>query len=107
VLGARAPVRYDVDRGGPPWNRLIVVTVLADRPVRVGELVLVVRGGNVMPQQVSDGEVLARWAELDLTGPVELSVPRPHRAGPYWLRCFTSDDGIDLADPPVRRLKVT
>jgi hypothetical protein len=107
VLGARAPVRYEVDRGGPPWNRLIVVTVSADRPVRVGELVLVVRGGNVMPQQVSDGEVLARWAELDLTGPVELSVPRPHRAGPYWLRCFTSDDGIDLADPPVRRLKVT
>jgi hypothetical protein len=60
-----------------------------------------------MPTRASDGETLAAWTDLDVVGDLRLTVPEPSRKQPYWLRCFTSDETLELADPPVRRLQVT
>lgn len=97
-------VRYDLRAGGSPWHRTVVLTLGADEPVRIPRLVLVLREGEVMPGREEDGETLASWEEVDV--PAVLSVPRPRRTGPFWLRCFTGDGGIELSDPPVRHLRI-
>ncbi|HEV7931241.1 MAG TPA: hypothetical protein VGP70_02780 [Actinomadura sp.] len=97
-------VGYDLRAGGPPWHRTVVLTLRAGEPVRIPRLVLVLRAGEVMPRREEDGETLASWEEVDV--PAVLSVPRPRRTGPFWLRCFTGDGGIELSDPPVRRLRI-
>ncbi|MDX6739359.1 hypothetical protein [Actinocorallia sp. A-T 12471] len=104
ALGARTVVRYDLAAAGPPWRRELVLTLTPDRPVRLGRLDLVVRDGKVMPDAPGDGENLVSWHDLDLPAETVMRVPLPKRRGPYWLRCFTGD-AVDLADPPVRRLK--
>jgi hypothetical protein len=77
------------------------------RPVRIGELRLVVRPGRVMPNRASDGETLQEWRDLEVDGELTLTVPEPAVKQPYWLRCFTADERLELADPPIRRLQVT
>lgn len=105
VAGHRV-VEYDLERTGPLWRRSLVLTLSARRPVRVAELRLVLRPGRVMPTRASDGETLAAWTDLDVVGSLRLTVPEPSRKAGYWLRCFTSDETLELADPPVRRLQV-
>ncbi|MFD0904269.1 hypothetical protein [Actinomadura sediminis] len=104
AVAARTVVRYDVVRSGPPWRRSLTIRLTASRPVRVGRLSLVLRPGRVMPRRAGDGETLRAWEQVPVPG--ELSAPAPHAAGPYWLRCFTADDDVELADPPVDRLRV-
>ncbi|MBC6459709.1 hypothetical protein [Actinomadura sp. HBU206391] len=104
TVPARALVDYDLERAGPPWRRTLVVKLRSDEPVRIERLLLVLREGRVMPQHPGDGDTVASWEELEV--PVELSVPHPGRAGPFWLRCFAADGVIELSDPPVRRLQV-
>ncbi|HEU5158707.1 MAG TPA: hypothetical protein VFU43_17040 [Streptosporangiaceae bacterium] len=107
-------VRYDLYRTGPPWRRGLVVALTPDQSVRLGRLVLVRSPGKVIPQRAADGETIAAWDDLDLTGPTELAVPAVGGRGgsggpdgPYWLRCFLAHDhqGAELTDPPVRRLR--
>jgi hypothetical protein len=112
TIPGRCLVRYDLYRTGPPWRRGLVVALTPDQSVRLRRLVLVRSPGKVIPQRAADGETIAAWDDLDLTGPTELAVPvtavRPgsHAAdGPYWLRCFLLAGGAELADPPVRRLR--
>ncbi len=102
-LPALVPVRYDVAREGPPWRRCLVLTLTCDRPVRLARLSLVLRPGPIQPMSASDGVTLAEWIGLEI--PARLETPVPDRARPYWLRCF-ADGGVELVDPPVRRLKV-
>ncbi|MCW2902858.1 MAG: hypothetical protein JWO67_5123 [Streptosporangiaceae bacterium] len=103
TVSRRTLVGYDIERAGPPWRRTLVVTLRSERPVRIARLALVLRAGRVMPQRAGDGETVGSWEELDV--PSVLSVPHPRRTGPFWLRCFTTDGGIELSDPPVRRLQ--
>jgi hypothetical protein len=105
TVAGRTVVTYDLDRGGPPWSRTLTVALSAPRPVRLARLLLVLRTGRVMPQRPEDGETLVTWTDLDVTGTTRLTVPRPRRSGPYWLRCFAADESLDLIDPPVRRLQ--
>jgi hypothetical protein len=112
TIPGRCLVRYDLYRTGPPWRRGLVVALTSDRSVRLRRLVLVRSPGKVIPQREADGETIAAWDDLDLTGPKELPVPvaaaRPGShgpAGPYWLRCFLVTGEAELADPPVRRLR--
>jgi hypothetical protein len=98
-------VEYDLDRGGPPWGRALTVSLTAPRPVRLARLMLVLRAGRVMPGRPEDGETLVTWTDLDVVGTTRLTVPQPKLSGPYWLRCFTTDESLDLRDPPVRRLR--
>jgi hypothetical protein len=107
TVAGHTAVEYDLDRGGPPWNRTLTVSLTAPRPVRLARLVLVLRAGRVMPQRPEDGETLVTWTDLDITGTTRLTVPQPKQGGPYWLRCFTTDESLDLTDPPVRRLQVS
>ncbi|MEV8631804.1 hypothetical protein AB0395_09120 [Streptosporangium sp. NPDC051023] len=101
-LPALVPVRYDVAREGPPWRRHLVLTLTCDRPVRLTRLSLVLRPGSILPMSAADGVTLAEWAGLEV--PARLERPLPDQAGPYWLRCF-ADSGVELIDPPVRRLR--
>jgi hypothetical protein len=100
----RLLVDYHLDRAGPPWHRTVVITLGAEQPVRIPRLVLVLRDGRVMPRRPEDGETIASWT--DVAVPARLSIPEPKRTGPFWLRCFTGDDVIELSDPPVRHLQV-
>ncbi|QXJ20426.1 hypothetical protein AGRA3207_001139 [Actinomadura graeca] len=104
VVAARAVVRYDVLRSGPPWRRSLTIRLSSSRPLRVARLSLVLRAGRVMPHRAADGETLAAWEQVPVPGELSLSAPRA--AGPYWLRCFADDDVVELSDPPVRRLQV-
>ncbi|QFG20544.1 hypothetical protein [Actinomadura sp. WMMB 499] len=104
VVAARTVVHYDVVRSGPPWRRALTIRLTAPRPLRVGRLALVLRAGRVMPHRAGDGETLRAWEQVPVPG--ELSAPAPRAAGPYWLRCFTADDDVELSDPPVDRLRV-
>ena len=107
TVGERQLIGYDVERTGPRWRRSLVITLSADKPVKVAELKLVVRDGKIMPTRPDDGETLASWTDVDIVGSVKLTVPEPRRTRPYWLRCFANDETLDLADPPVRRLQVS
>jgi hypothetical protein len=109
VVEGRRVVGYDVERSGPRWRRSLAVRLRAEgaRPVRIGELRLVVRPGRVMPNRASDGETLQEWRDLEVDGELTLTVPEPAVKQPYWLRCFTADERLELADPPIRRLQVT
>ncbi|KAB2345077.1 hypothetical protein [Actinomadura rudentiformis] len=102
---AHTVVAYDLERGGPPWRRSLTIRLSAGRPLRVARLALVLRTGRVMPHRAGDGETIGAWEEIPVPG--EVSLPLPQVSGPYWLRCFTDDDVIELSDPPVRRLQVT
>jgi hypothetical protein len=106
TVAARTLIRYDVEPSGPLWRRVLVITLTADKPVRLRRLDLVVRDGRIMPQRPGDGETLVTWEDFDLQDAVVLKVPLPKRDGPYWLRCFASSE-VELSDPPVRRLQVT
>ncbi|MDL4819461.1 hypothetical protein [Actinomadura opuntiae] len=103
-VGARAVVRYDLERSGPPWRRSLTLRFTCARPLRVARLSLVLRRGRVMPHRAGDGETLGTWEQVPVPG--ELSVAVPRASGPYWLRCFADDDVIELTDPPIRRLQV-
>jgi hypothetical protein len=122
ALPGRRLVRYDLHRTGPPWRRGLVVALAPARPdppggsVRLRRLVLVRAPGTVIPQRAADGETIAAWNDVDVAGPTELRVPvdlpgtRPRPAaanGTYWLRCFLdgADQGTELTDPPVSRLR--
>ncbi|WP_067457617.1 hypothetical protein [Actinomadura macra] len=105
VVAARAVVHYDVLRSGPPWRRSLTIRLTSSRPLRVARLSLVLRAGRVMPHRAADGRTLAAWEQVPVPG--ELSLSAPDAAGPYWLRCFTDDEIVELSDPPVRRLQVT
>ncbi|WP_301178225.1 hypothetical protein, partial [Actinomadura geliboluensis] len=104
ALAARAVVHYDVQRSGPPWRRSLTIRLTASRPLRVARLSLVLRAGRVMPHRPGDGDTLGAWEQVPVPG--ELSLAAPAASGPYWLRCFADDDGVELSDPPVRRLQV-
>ncbi|TYC12264.1 hypothetical protein [Actinomadura syzygii] len=104
AVAARAIVRYDVLRAGPPWRRSLTVRLTSSRPLRVARLSLVLRAGRVMPHRAADGETLGAWEQVPVPG--ELSLAAPDASGPYWLRCFADDDVVELSDPPVRRLRV-
>ncbi|HEY7484062.1 MAG TPA: hypothetical protein VH912_06320 [Streptosporangiaceae bacterium] len=110
TVPGRCLVRYDLYRTGPPWRRGLVLSLSPDQSVRLRRLTLVRSAGKVIPQRPGDGEPVAAWDDLDLTGPtdLEVSIPKPRsgQTGPYWLRCFL-DSGAEaeLADPPVRRLR--
>ncbi|MEU6037328.1 hypothetical protein ABZ801_18170 [Actinomadura sp. NPDC047616] len=101
---ARTVVRYQVERTGPPWRRALTVRLSASQPMRIARLTLVLRAGRVMPHRRDDGEPIGAWTEVPVPG--EVSVPAPSASGPYWVRCFTDDDVIELTDPPVRQLHV-
>lgn len=101
---ARAVVRYDLERTGPPWRRSLTLRLTCSRPLRVARLSLVLRRGRVMPHRAGDGETLGTWEQVPVPG--ELSVAVPDASAPYWLRCFADDDVIELTDPPIRRLQV-
>ncbi|WP_067491277.1 hypothetical protein [Actinomadura hibisca] len=103
-VAARMLVRYDLERGGPPWRRHLTVRLSAPRPLRVARIDLVLRAGRVMPHRAGDGETVASWTQVPVPG--ELSLPMPTVAGPFWLRCFAEDDVVELGDPPVRRLQI-
>jgi hypothetical protein len=109
TIAGRSLVRYDLHRTGPPWRRGLVVALAPDHPVRLGRLVLVRSPGKVIPQRAADGETIASWDEVDLTGPAELTVPAARAGaapgGPHWLRCFLDPGGVELVDPPIRRLR--
>jgi hypothetical protein len=113
TVPGRCLVRYDLYRTGPPWRRGLVVALTPVRPasVRLRRLVLVRSPGKVIPRRTADGETIAAWDDIELTGPTELPVPvakaRSGPDGPYWLRCFLPGDDAEaeLADPPVRRLR--
>ncbi|NEA21406.1 hypothetical protein G3I70_02700 [Actinomadura bangladeshensis] len=105
VVAARTIVRYDVLRSGPPWRRSLTIRLTSSRPLRVARLSLVLRAGRVMPHRPGDGDTLGAWEQVPVPG--ELSLAVPDAPGPYWLRCFADDDGVELSDPPVRRLQVT
>ncbi len=105
VVAARTIVRYDVLRSGPPWRRSLTIRLTSARPLRVARLSLVLRAGRVMPHRPGDGDTLGAWEQVPVPG--ELSLAAPDASGPYWLRCFADDDGVELSDPPVRRLQVT
>ncbi|TDB83837.1 hypothetical protein E1264_26910 [Actinomadura sp. KC216] len=105
TVAARAIVRYDVERSGPPWRRYLTIRLTSSRPLRVARLSLVLRTGRVMPHRAADGETLGAWEQVPVPG--ELSLAVPDASGPYWLRCFADDDVVELTDPPVRRLQVT
>ncbi|QKW37371.1 hypothetical protein HUT06_27960 [Actinomadura sp. NAK00032] len=105
ALAARAVVHYDVRRSGPPWRRSLTIRLTASRPLRVARLSLVLRAGRVMPHRPGDGDTLGAWEQVPVPG--ELSLAAPAASGPYWLRCFADDDGVELSDPPVRRLQVS
>ncbi|GAA0415216.1 hypothetical protein Acor_59350 [Acrocarpospora corrugata] len=102
-LPAAVPVRYDLVTEGPPWKRVLVVEVTADRPVTVARLVLVLKPGLIQPLTGVDGRVLGEWAGVST--PARLVLPAPRQAKPYWLRCFAEGD-VALLDPPVRRMKM-
>jgi hypothetical protein len=104
ALAARAVVHYDVRRSGPPWRRTLTIRLTAARPLRVARLSLVLCAGRVMPHRPGDGDTLGSWEQVPVPG--ELSLAAPAASGPYWLRCFADDDGVELSDPPVRRLRV-
>ncbi|RFS82683.1 hypothetical protein D0T12_24880 [Actinomadura spongiicola] len=104
-VAARAVVRYDVLRSGPPWRRSLTIRLTSSRPLRVARLSLVLRAGRVMPHRAADGETLGAWEQVPVPGELSLAVPDASR--PYWLRCFADDDVVELADPPVRTLQVT
>jgi len=97
-------VRYDLSVAGPPWKRVLAVTLVPRQPVRLSRLELVVRDGRIMPREPAEGEPLEVWEDLDLPDETVLRVPMPRRPGPFWLRCFAGAD-VELADPPVRRLQ--
>ncbi|NVI91029.1 hypothetical protein [Actinomadura sp. BRA 177] len=105
LVAARTIVRYDVLRSGPPWRRSLTIRLTSSRPLRVARLSLVLRTGRVMPHRPGDGDTLGAWEQVPVPG--ELSLAVPDASGPYWLRCFADDDGVELSDPPVRRLQVT
>ncbi|WUI02356.1 hypothetical protein OHR68_11295 [Spirillospora sp. NBC_00431] len=105
AVAARAIVRYDVLRTGPPWRRYLTIRLTSSRPVRVARLSLVLRAGRIMPHRAADGETLGAWEQVPVPG--ELSLAAPDASGPYWLRCFADDEVVELSDPPVRRLQVT
>ncbi|CNG08954.1 Uncharacterised protein [Mycobacterium tuberculosis] len=105
VVAARTIVRYDVLRSGPPWRRSLTIRLTSSRPLRVARLSLVLRTGRVMPHRPGDGDTLGAWEQVPVPG--ELSLEAPDASGPYWLRCFADDDGVELSDPPVRRLQVS
>ncbi|NKZ06050.1 hypothetical protein [Actinomadura latina] len=105
VVAGRTIVRYDVLRSGPPWRRSLTIRLTSSRPLRVARLSLVLRAGRVMPHRAGDGDTLGAWEQVPVPG--ELSLAAPDAPGPYWLRCFADDDGVELSDPPVRRLQVT
>ncbi|MFI6522883.1 hypothetical protein ACIBF1_45525 [Spirillospora sp. NPDC050679] len=102
-VAARTLVRYDLERGGPPWRRHLTIRLSAPRPLRVARIELVLRAGRVMPHRAGDGETVGAWTQVPVPG--ELSLPMPAASGPYWLRCFAEDDEVELGDPPVRRLR--
>ena len=100
-------VRYDLERGGPPWRRSLTVRLDCARRVRIRRLLLVRRDGRVMPSRAADGEVVAAWSQVAVPGELSVPLPRDGASGGCWLRCFAEDDVIELRDPPVRRLQVT
>jgi hypothetical protein len=112
TVPGRCVVRYDLYRTGPPWRRALVVKLTPDGAmggaVRLRRLVLVRRAGKVMPQRPADGETIAAWDDIELSGPTDLTVPPAQPSagagGPYWLRCFL-DGEAELADPPIRTLR--
>ena len=104
-VAARTIVRYDVLRSGPPWRRSLTIRLTSSRPLRVARLSLVLRAGRVMPHRPGDGDTVGAWEQVPVPG--ELSLAAPDASGPYWLRCFADDAGVELSDPPVRRLQVT
>ncbi|WP_449066367.1 hypothetical protein [Planomonospora algeriensis] len=101
-LAAAVPVRYDLRVEGLPFRRSLVVEVTSDRPVRLARLALVLKAGAIQPRSADDGRVLGEWTGVEV--PARLTVPAPRQAGPYWLRCF-AEEGVELVDPPVRRMK--
>ncbi|GAA1557748.1 hypothetical protein GCM10009678_45920 [Actinomadura kijaniata] len=103
-LAARAVVRYDLERSGPPWRRTLTVRLTCARALRIARLHLVLRAGRVMPHRPGDGETVGTWEDVPVPG--ELSVPFPAVSGPCWLRCFADDEGVELGDPPIRRLRI-
>ncbi len=104
LVAARTIVRYDVLRSGPPWRRSLTIRLTSSRPLRVARLSLVLRTGRVMPHRPGDGDTLGAWEQVPVPGELAGGAGRVR---PYWLRCFADDDGVELSDPPVRRLQVT
>jgi hypothetical protein len=102
-LASVVPLRYDVRREGPLWQRQLVVYLTSERPAQVTRLVLVIKAGRIQPGSPDDGRVLAEWS--DLSPPERLAVPMPKQPKPYWVRCF-AEGPVELIDPPVRVLKV-
>jgi hypothetical protein len=106
----RVEAWYEVARSGPPWRRELTVAVRADQPAQLGTLLVVLRRGGVMPLRATDGEVLRRVDDVQLSPeqPLRLRVSAPR--GPYWLRCFaaaddSTDQVVELRDPPVVQLR--
>ncbi|WP_026314153.1 hypothetical protein [Actinomadura flavalba] len=102
-IPSRTVVAYDLERGGPPWNRTLTIHLTAARPVTLARLALVLRTGKVQPYSAGDGETVGAWH--DVAAPGAVTLPLPKATGPYWLRCFAEDDVIELGDPPVRSLR--
>ncbi|MGH3717056.1 MAG: hypothetical protein ACRDT4_26885, partial [Micromonosporaceae bacterium] len=101
----RVEAWYEVTRGGPPWRRELTVAVRTHGPAQLRRLMVVLRRGTVMPLHPTDGELLRQLEDVRLApdAPLRLRLPMPR--GPYWLRCFTVDDDVELRDPPVVQLR--
>ena len=78
--------------------------------VRGAQIALVAARGHVMPMSPDDGLLVKQFAlTLDAGQTLKLdAVQVPRSVGrPFWLRCFSMDDQVELIDPPMNQLKET
>lgn len=78
--------------------------------VRGAQIALVAARGHVMPMSPDDGVLVKQFAlTLDAGQTLKLDAVQVPRSvvRPFWLRCFSIDDQVELIDPPMNQLKET
>ena len=109
ALGTK--VRYSIRWAGWGRRKRPTIKLWADVPCTLPALVVVRRGGSVMPRGPHQGEVVYRIPPQPLSPgtPNAVLLDVPAIRGPAWLVCFpegAADPQITWVHPPVHELKV-
>ncbi|MCO8271599.1 hypothetical protein M1L60_13455 [Actinoplanes sp. TRM 88003] len=116
---ARAPVApapprvtYDLVRRRRLWGTAdLVLTLETDRDCSGMVLDLVLRPGDFWPTGPGQGQLLARFTQLELHVEEPLTLTRPwpdvpKHDRPYWIRAFVREPArVALIDPPTDHLR--
>jgi len=111
IATTQAKIEYELNRGprlGPWGGRALTPTFRSASSVQSAKVVIIASNGPVLPISPDSGVLLAE-IELSLTSnkvftASTISIPKSV-SRPFWVRCFALDEGVELVDPPLSKLK--